>query len=62
MKKYILQIFSHPATHLNIVTFGLLIFIGTMHNHAHYQMSNDADSYVFQWCKANPKRCTYRPL
>ncbi len=61
MKKYLLTIVTHPAVHYNVITIGLLIVIGALHNHAHYAMSNDPDAYVFQWCNANPERCTYRP-
>jgi len=37
--------------------FGTLILIGALHNHAHYSMEQDADAYVFQWCKKNPEEC-----
>jgi sterol desaturase/sphingolipid hydroxylase (fatty acid hydroxylase superfamily) len=61
MKKYLLIVITNPASQASMFLFGILILIGLLHNHAHYQMSNDPDAYVFQWCKANPERCTYRP-
>jgi hypothetical protein len=61
MKNYFLKLVASPIVHFNIITVELLIVIGSLHNHAHYQMSNDPDAYVYQWCKANPERCTYRP-
>jgi sterol desaturase/sphingolipid hydroxylase (fatty acid hydroxylase superfamily) len=60
MKKYLLVVIKNPASQVSISLFGILILIGMLHNHAHYQMSNDPDAYVFQWCKANSERCTYR--
>ena len=60
MKDYFKKLITHPAVHYNLITIGILITIGTLHNHAHYEMSNDPDAYVLQWCKANPERCTYR--
>ncbi len=32
---------------------GMIALIGTLHNHAHYEMTMDADSYVRQWCRAS---------
>jgi len=32
---------------------GTLIMIGVLHNHAHYKMNMDADSYVRQWCRSS---------
>jgi len=61
MKKYLLPIITNPASQSSIFLLGTLVLIGMLHNHAHYQMSNDPDAYVFRWCKANPERCTYRP-
>ena len=34
-----------------------MILVGVIHNHAHYSMEVDADSYVRQWCKKNPNKC-----
>ena len=36
---------------------GFFILVGVMHNHAHYSMEVDADSYVRQWCTKNPDVC-----
>jgi len=50
----------HPATHFNVMSIGVLIMIGVLHNHAHYAMNMDADSYVRQWCRSsaeNKKTC-----
>tara|TARA_B100000902_G_C26506844_1_gene526636 strand:+ start:45 stop:251 length:207 start_codon:yes stop_codon:yes gene_type:complete len=60
MKNYFVKIVMHPVTHFNVISLGVLILIGVLHNHAHYAMSMDADSYVRQWCKSsaeNKKTC-----
>jgi len=59
MKNYFIKLITHPAFHYNIISIGLLIAIGMLHNHAHYSMEVDADSYVLQWCGKHPKKCTY---
>ena len=51
------EILLSPITHFNLLIVGILIVIGAMHNHAHYTMEVDADSYVFQFCKKNPETC-----
>ena len=51
---------THPAVHCNLISIGLLITIGMLHNHAHFTMSKDADAYVRQWCRSsaeNKKIC-----
>jgi len=60
MKDYFLKMITHPAVHYNLISIGLLITIGMLHNHAHFTMSKDADAYVRQWCKSsaeNKKIC-----
>jgi hypothetical protein len=60
MKDYFLKIVSSPIVHLNIITIGMIVLIGALHNHAHYQMTMDADGYVRQWCRSsaeNKKIC-----
>tara|TARA_B100000085_G_scaffold252869_1_gene250902 strand:- start:187 stop:378 length:192 start_codon:yes stop_codon:yes gene_type:complete len=57
MKRYLKAILYHPATHFNILSVGVLIMIGMLHNHAHHSMEVDADSYVFNWCRNNPEKC-----
>jgi hypothetical protein len=60
MKKYFLTIVTHPAVHYNLISIGLLITIGMLHNHAHFTMDKDADAYVRQWCRSsaeNKKIC-----
>ena len=57
MRKYIQAILVHPVTHFNILSVGVLIFIGLVHNHAHHSMEVDADSFVFQYCRVNPDQC-----
>ena len=52
-----LTIIRSPVTHFNVLLVGFLILIGTIHNHAHYSMEVDADSYVRAWCKKNPDTC-----
>jgi hypothetical protein len=57
---YLQVIVSHPATHYNLITIGVLITIGALHNHAHFAMTKDADAYVRQWCRSsaeNKKTC-----
>ena len=51
------QILVSPVTHFNVLIVGFLIIVGVIHNHAHYSMEVDADSYVRQWCKKNPDTC-----
>ena len=48
------RILLSPVTHLNVLIVGFFILVGVMHNHAHYSMEVDADSYVRQWCTKNP--------
>ncbi len=57
MKQYLKTMLCHPITHFNMMTVGILIFIGMLHNHAHYSMEVDADSYVLNWCRNNPEKC-----
>jgi hypothetical protein len=60
MKDYFLKIVSSPIVHLNIITIGMLVLIGALHNHAHFTMDKDADGYVRQWCRSsaeNKKTC-----
>ena len=60
MKNYVIKMITHPAVHYNVITIGMLIAIGTLHNHAHFTMSQDADAYVRQWCRSsveNKKTC-----
>lgn len=61
MKKYLLTVVTNPAAQVSVSLLGILILISALHNHAHYQMSNDPDGYVYQWCKKNPERCKYTP-
>jgi len=51
------RILTSPVTHFNVLLVGTLILIGAIHNHAHYSMEVDADSYVRAWCKKNPDLC-----
>jgi hypothetical protein len=60
MKEYFLKIVSHPVTHYNVITIGMLITIGALHNHTHFTMDKDANGYVYRWCKKNPDICTHR--
>jgi hypothetical protein len=60
MRNYLIRILTSPVTHFNVMSIGVVIMIGMLHNHAHYTMTMDADSYVRQWCKAsaeNQKTC-----
>ncbi len=53
----ILKVLGHPVTLFNGLLVGFLIIIGLAHNHAHYTMELDADSYVRNWCKKNQDVC-----
>ena len=60
MKNYFRKIITHPVTHFNVVTIGMLIIIGALHNLTHFTMNKDADAYVRQWCRSsaeNKKTC-----
>ena len=57
MKSKIKQILRHPVTHFNVLVVGFLFIIQSMHTHAHYTMSLDADSYVRNFCKKNLEKC-----
>ena len=44
----------------SLLMFGMIAFIGALHNRAHYIMDTDADAYVRQWCRSsaeNKKTC-----
>jgi hypothetical protein len=45
MKDYFIKMITHPAVHYNLITIGVLITIGMLHNHAHFSMTKDADAY-----------------
>ena len=51
------RILTSPVTHLNLLIVGFMIMVGMIHNHAHFTMEQDADSYVRAWCKKNPDTC-----
>ena len=53
----IIQVLSHPVTLFNGLLVGFLLVVGIAHNHAHYTMEKDADSYVRAWCKKNSDTC-----
>jgi hypothetical protein len=57
MTSKILKALVHPVTLLNSLIVGFMIVVGLVHNHAHYTMEVDADSYVRAWCKKNPDTC-----
>jgi uncharacterized membrane protein len=57
MTSKIKQILRHPVTHFNVLVVGFLFIIQSMHTHAHYTMSLDADSYVRNFCKKNIEKC-----
>ena len=57
MKQHLKTILAHPVTYFNILTVGVLIMIGMLHNHAHYSMDKDPDAYVLKWCQKNPEKC-----
>jgi uncharacterized membrane protein len=55
--KLILKVLGHPVTQFNLLVVGFLFIIQSMHTHAHYTMSLDADSYVRNFCKKNLEKC-----
>ena len=60
MKKYFINFITNPGTLTSLLMLGMIALIGTLHNHAHFTMSKDADAYVRQWCRAsaeNKKTC-----
>ena len=60
MKKYFITFITNPGVMASLLMFGMIAFIGALHNHAHYTMDTDADAYVRQWCRSsaeNKKTC-----
>ena len=60
MKKYFITFITNPGVMTSLLMFGMIAFIGMVHNDAHLRMTMDADSYVRQWCRAsaeNKKTC-----
>jgi|TARA_B100001094_G_C17421748_1_gene435017 hypothetical protein len=60
MKKYFITFITNPGVMTSLLMFGVIAFIGVVHNDAHLRMTVDADSYVRQWCRAsveNQKTC-----
>jgi len=60
MKKHLIVFLTNPGTLTSLLLLGVLALIGALHNHAHYTMEVDADSYVRQWCRSsaeNKKTC-----
>ena len=44
----------------SLLMWGVIAFIGVVHNDAHLRMTKDADAYVRQWCRSsaeNKKTC-----
>lgn len=39
------QIVSHPVTHFNLLSIGVLIMIGAVHNAAHFDIETDVHGY-----------------
>ena len=39
------QIVNHPVTHFNLLSIGVLIMIGVVHNMAHYDIETDVHGY-----------------
>jgi hypothetical protein len=60
MKKYFINFITNPGVMTSLLMFGMIAFIGALHNRAHYIMDTDADAYVRQWCRSsaeNKKTC-----
>jgi hypothetical protein len=61
MKKYLIKFITNPGTLTSLLLLGMIALIGTLHNHAHYTMTIDADGYVRRWCtdsQENKKICS----
>ena len=39
------QIVNHPVTHFNLLSIGILIMIGAVHNAAHFDIETDVHGY-----------------
>ena len=60
MKKYFINFITNPGVMTSLLMFGVIAFIGVVHNDAHLRMTKDADAYVRQWCRSsaeNKKTC-----
>ena len=60
MKKYFITFITNPGVMTSLLMFGVIAFIGVIHNDAHLRMTKDADAYVRQWCRSsaeNKKTC-----
>jgi hypothetical protein len=60
MKKYFIIFITNPGTLTSLLMLGTIAMIGALHNHAHFTMNMDADSYVRKWCRSsaeNKKTC-----
>ena len=58
--KFVLKFLTNPGTLTSLLLLGIIAMIGALHNHAHYSMEMDANSYVKQWCISsaeNKKTC-----
>jgi len=58
--KLFLKFITNPGVMTSLLMWGVIAFIGALHNHAHYTMNMDADAYVRQWCRSsaeNKKIC-----
>ena len=58
--KHLSKLFGNPLFIVPALLGGILIFISSCHNHAHFTMEKDANGYVYRWCKKNPDICTHR--
>ena len=58
--KLFLKFITNPGVMTSLLMWGVIAFIGVVHNDAHLRMTKDADAYVRQWCRSsaeNKKTC-----
>ena len=51
------KVFFSSVTYFNLLTVGVLIIIGTLHNHAHHTMEHDIHGVVRKYCTEKPGDC-----
>ena len=57
MKENFLKIITSPITYFNVLTIGVFIFIGVLHEYTHHQVEVDVHGYVRQFCSKNLDTC-----
>ena len=57
MKRYFIQVVSHPVTHFNLLIIGFFILVEITHIHAHNTMEHDIHGVVRKYCTEKPGEC-----